>query len=151
MEGPLLGAIEEGTGFYPTGGGIGGGQSMDILACGGLPAVVDGVDLPETGYVPLFAGVEGAYGDTAFQGSKRSILYLIGLYGGFPKTSVLEDKRSLSSYLEFRGKSGLSAGFSKSLFQNQPGFGTRSKIVRQECGKTSWSMGNRPVCSAIFW
>ncbi|MDR3174801.1 MAG: leucine-rich repeat domain-containing protein, partial [Treponema sp.] len=36
----------------------------------------------------------------------------------FSKTSVLEDKRSLSSYLEFRGKSGLVDRFSLSQSRN---------------------------------
>jgi hypothetical protein len=51
----------------------------------------------------------------------------LGLFGGpadnillseaVPKLQLLEDKRSLSSYLEFRGKTGFSTGFSKSLFK----------------------------------
>jgi hypothetical protein len=48
---------------------IGGGQGMQIVARGGLPAVVDGVNLPEPGLFSFLARIEGAYGDAAFQGT----------------------------------------------------------------------------------
>jgi hypothetical protein len=41
---------------------------MDILALGNLTAVVDRIDLPETGCFPFLGGVEGPDRDTAFQG-----------------------------------------------------------------------------------
>jgi len=41
------------------------------MAVGSLPAVVDGIRLPETGRFPLLRGIEGAYRDAAFQGIKR--------------------------------------------------------------------------------
>jgi hypothetical protein len=55
LEGPGMGVIEEGVEFYPAGGDIGGGQGMDIVALGGLSAVVDGIDLPEAGSFPFLA------------------------------------------------------------------------------------------------
>src|SRR5215471_17171290 len=71
LESPLVGVIEEGTELYPAGSDIGSGQSMQVLARCGLPAVVDGVDLPETGLFSFFACVEGTDGDTAFEGIHR--------------------------------------------------------------------------------
>jgi hypothetical protein len=62
-----MGVIEEGPEFYPARSDIGGGQGMDVLALGGLTAMVNGVDLPETGHISFLTGVEGTNGDTAFQ------------------------------------------------------------------------------------
>jgi hypothetical protein len=59
LKGPGMGVIEEGTKFHPARGDIGGGQSMDILAERGLSAMMNRVDLPETGLFPLLAGVKG--------------------------------------------------------------------------------------------
>jgi hypothetical protein len=61
-----MGVIEEGTEFDPAGGDFGSGQGMRLMSNRGLSAIVDGVDLPETGSFPLLAGVEGFDGDTAF-------------------------------------------------------------------------------------
>jgi hypothetical protein len=43
---------------------------MDIAAKRGLTTVMNRVDLPETGCFSFRAGVEGADGDTAFQGTQ---------------------------------------------------------------------------------
>jgi hypothetical protein len=43
---------------------------MDILTLGNLAAVMNHVNLPETEGFALLAGVEGAYGNTTFQGSR---------------------------------------------------------------------------------
>jgi hypothetical protein len=42
LENPGMGVIRQGTEPYPAGGGIGGGQSMNILALRGLSAVAAG-------------------------------------------------------------------------------------------------------------
>ncbi|MDR3325420.1 MAG: hypothetical protein LBS82_05510 [Spirochaetaceae bacterium] len=66
---------------------------MDVLALGGLTAMMNGVNLPETGDLPLLTRVEGAYGDAAFQGIQgfgetfplesegRLVLFEISVYG----------------------------------------------------------------------
>ncbi|MDR2476611.1 MAG: hypothetical protein LBD18_02355 [Treponema sp.] len=42
-----------------------------MLTAGSLSAIVDGIDLPETGSFPLLAGVEGTDRNTAFEGMRR--------------------------------------------------------------------------------
>jgi len=68
LESPFMGVIEQGTQFNPARGDVGGGQSVQVLALSGLPAVVNGVDLPKTGLLALLAGVKSTDGDAAFQG-----------------------------------------------------------------------------------
>jgi hypothetical protein len=70
LESPGMGVVEEEPEFCPAGGDIGGGEGMDIMVKSGLTAAVDRVDLPETGYFSFLAGIEGRYGNAAFQGTK---------------------------------------------------------------------------------
>jgi hypothetical protein len=64
---PFMSFVEQGAEVYPAGTDIRSGQSKVIFAAGGLSAMMNRVNLPETGLFPLFARVKRPYRDAAFQ------------------------------------------------------------------------------------
>ena len=62
-----MGVVQRRARLYPARKHVGGGQGVQILVVGCLPAVMNGVDLPETGLLALLRRVERAYRDAAFE------------------------------------------------------------------------------------